>query len=218
MALKNALTIWTSLGDVFFGSAQAAALGASFGNGAAQFGQNAQNPLQIGDDGNIGVVTNAAGVQPGSTGNDNVVAVFTITSTALAKALDIANRGINIMACGSMTNAATAKTVKLIINPTTATVGSAVVGGTTIGSFSDATANSAGGWQLAANIFKYGATGSNTQLALHEASQSGTVVGALLAPTPLTLNESANIVIAVTANAAVAANITFNFLQIFAMN
>lgn len=219
MALKSSLTIWSpSIGDVFFGSAQAGAIGASFGNGAAQFGQNAANPYQIGDDGNIGVQISSAGVQPAITGADNIVAIYTLTASAAAKFFDIANRGVNIMACGSMTNAATTKTIKMIVNPTSPVVGQNVSGGTTIASLTDATANSAGGWQIGANIFKYGAAGSNTQMAFHEASQSGTVIGALVAPTALTMNESAPMTIVITANAAVAANIVFNFLQIFAMN
>lgn len=216
MALKSLLNLWdTVLGNVQFGSAQAAAVGASLGNGAAQFGQNVNNPLQIGDDGNLNVQIASAGINPGATGADNVLAVFSIP----AGAFDIANRGINIMACGSMTAAASAKTVKIIVNPASAVVGSTVgAGGTTVASFSDSTATSAGGWQVSANLFKYGAAGSNTQIALHEASQSNTVIGALLAPSLITATETGNILVAITGNAAATGNITFNFLQIFAMN
>jgi hypothetical protein len=215
MTLKSQITVWSSsTGDVQLGSAQAGAIGASLGNGAASFGQNANNPLQMGDDGNINVQIVSAGRNPASTGADVVVAVFSLP----AGALDLVNRGLNIMACGSMNNAATAKTVKLIFNATTAVLGSAVTGGSVIGSFADSTANSNGGFQVAANVFKYGAAGSNTQIAIHESAQANTVLGALQAPTLLTANEAAPILIAVTANAAVAANITFNFLQIFGMN
>lgn len=167
------------------------------------------------DEGNINRQISAAGVNPGATGADNVLAVFTLP----ANSFDVAGRGINIMACGQLSNAATAKTIKIIFNATTAVVGSTVSGGTTIGSFTDSTANSAGGWQVSANVFKYGAAGSNTQLALHEASQSGTVVGGLVAPSTLTATESGAIIIAITGNATTATtDIKFSFLEINAMN
>lgn len=168
----------------------------------------------FGEEGNILRAISSAGINPGATGVDSVLATFTIP----AGSFDSAGRGLNFMACGSMTSAATAKTLKLIYGATTAVVGSTVVGGTTIGSFSDSTANSAGGWQLAANVFKYGVNGSNTQIAFHEASQSGTVVGALVAPSLLTATESSAILCAVTGNAAIVANITYNFLEVNAMN
>src|ERR1700756_495190 len=74
------------------------------------------------DEGNISRQISSAGVNPGSTGNDNVLAVFTLP----ANSFDIAGRGINIMACGQLSAAATAKTIKIIFNATTATIGSAV--------------------------------------------------------------------------------------------
>jgi hypothetical protein len=212
MALLQQLTLWSSsLGDVVFGSKQAAAIGASFGNGAATAGGNAQNPLQMGDDGNLNIQTVAAGRNPAGTGSDYVVATFSIP----ANAFDLANRGIAIMAAGSMLNA-TAKTVKLIVGATAPAVGSIVSGGTTIASIAASTAN--GGWQLQANMFKYGAAGSNTQIAIHEASQVGATVGALIAPSLVTQVENAAINVSITINAATATDATFNFSQIFAMN
>jgi hypothetical protein len=197
------ITLWSSrFGDVAIPNLTAQ--GFQFGNGGAI----------MGEEGNVNRQVSPAGVNPGGTGVDSVLAVYSLP----ANSFDVAGRGINIMALGSMTSAATAKTLKIIYNATTAVVGSAVIGGTTIASFSDSTANSAGGWQIAANVFKYGAAGSNTQIALHEASQSGTVLGALVAPSLVTAVESAPILIAITGNAAVVGNITFNFLEVNAMN
>jgi hypothetical protein len=165
-------------------------------------------------EGNINRQVSSAGINPGATGVDSVLAVFSLQLSSF----DVLGRGINIAAMGSMTNAATAKLVKLIWGATTAVVGSTVTGGTAIASFTDSTANSLGGWQLAANVFKYGAAASNTQIALHEVAQSGSVVGALTAPSLLTAPENAAILIAVTGNAAATANIVLNFLGINAMN
>lgn len=213
MALKNQLVIWSPpLGDVLLGSAQAAAIGASFGNGAATFGANPQNPLQMGDDGNLIVQIASAGVSPGATGADKILALATIP----VGGFDIANRGISIVAAGSCPNANT-KSIKLIMNPTSPVLGATVSGGTTIASILAATAS--GGWQLQANLFKYGAAGSNTQIALHETGQIGATVGALVAPTLTTLSEAATMVVAVTGNSGTTnGDVVFNFLQIFAMN
>ena len=212
MALKSSLTIWSPpIGDVFFGSAQAGAIGTSFGNGAAAAGGNAQNPLQMGTSGDINIQQVSAGRSPGSTGADIVLATYTLP----ANALDIAGRLLDIQAQGSVLNA-TSKVMKIIWGATTATVGSAVSGGTAIASMTT-TAN--GGWQLMASVSKYGAAGSNTQLATHQAAQAGATVLALVTPSLLTAVENAPIIIAITGNAATtAADIVFNFLQITAMN
>lgn len=161
----------------------------------------------FGTEGNINVQTVSAGLSPASTGADIVLAAFTLP----VGVFDQAGRGINIMACGSIVNNANTKTLKIIAGATTAVVGSAVTGGTAIASAAFTTAGT--GWQLAANVFKYGASGSNTQIALHESAQAGSVVGALISPSLLTLNESASILCAVTGNAATAtSDIVFNFL------
>lgn len=214
MALRNFLRLLdTGVGDVTLNGAQAAAIGAAFGNGAAQFDpNNATNA--IGDDGNLNVQIVSAGRQPSSTGADIVLASFQIP----AGCLDIANRGINIMAAGSIVNNANNKRVKLIAGATSAVVGSAVVGGSTIADTGTVT-TVGGGFQLQANLFKYGNPGSNTQIAIHEASQIGSAIQALLSPSLLTLNEGAAIICALTGNAGTATtDIVFSFLQAFAMN
>jgi hypothetical protein len=211
MALKPQLVLWSSIGDVVLGSAQAGAIGASFGNGAAQFGGNPQNALQMGDDGNLNVQTVSAGRNPAGTAADYIVSTFNIP----AGGFDLANRGIAILAAGSALNAST-KSFKIIIGGTGA-VGSIISGGVTIASLLTTALN--GGWQVQANMFKYGAAGSNTQIAIHEASQIAGTVSPLIAPTLLTQVESAAIPVAVTINAAtLATDAIFNFSQIFAMN
>lgn len=214
MALASQVTLWSSkLGDVPFNAAQAAAIGAQFGNGATQFGTNPAYPLLMGDDGNLVVQIVSAGRIPAGTGSDYVLAVATIP----AGGFDIANRGVSIMVAGSCAGAGDSKSMKIIVGATAPAVGSVISGGTTIASITADTSN-IGGWQLQANIFKYGAAASNTQIALHEGSQAGAAVFALVAPSLLTLVESGAIIIAVTGNATTASDITFNFLQIFAQN
>ena len=215
MALASQVTLWSSkLGDVPLNAAQAAAIGAQFGNGAAQFGTNSANPLLMGDDGNLIVQIVSAGLSPGATGADKILALATIP----ANGFDIANRGIAILAAGNAPNN-NAKTVKVILNPTAPVLGATVSGGTTIANLTATGAGSTGGWQLQANLFKYGLTGSNTQIALHETGQAGSILGTLSSPSLATLAENAAIVVAVTGNATTTAtDIVFNFLQIFAMN
>ena len=215
MALASQVTLWSSkLGDVPLNAAQAAAIGAQFGNGAAQFGTNPANPLLMGDDGNLIVQIVSAGLSPGATGADKILALATIPPNGF----DIANRGIAILVAGNAPNNNT-KTAKVILNPTAPVLGATVSGGTTIANLTATGAGSTGGWQLQANLFKYGLTGSNTQIALHEAGQAGSILGTLSSPSLTTLAENAAIVVAVTGNATTTAtDIVFNFLQIFAMN
>ncbi len=214
MALASQVTLWSSkLGDVPFNAAQAAAIGAQFGNGATQFGTNSANPLLMGDDGNLVIQIVSAGRIPAGTGGDYVLAVATIP----AGGFDIANRGVSIMAAGSCAGSGDSKAIKIIAGAAAPVVGSIISGGNTIASITADTTN-IGGWQLQANLFKYGAAGSNTQIAIHEGSQAGAAVFALVSPSLLTLTESGAITIAITGNAATAADITFNFLQIFAQN
>ena len=197
MALASQVTLWSSkLGDVPFNAAQAAAIGAQFGNGAAQFGTNSANALLMGDDGNLSVQIVSAGLSPGATGADKILALATIP----ANGFDIANRGIAILVAGNAPNN-NAKTVKVILNPTAPVLGATVSGGTTIANLTATGAGSTGGWQLQANLFKYGLTGSNTQIALHEAGQAGSILGTLSSPSLTTLAENAAIVVAVTGNA-----------------
>jgi hypothetical protein len=212
MSLKSQLVLFSStIGDVLFGSAQAGAIGASFGNGAATFGTNAQNPNQMGDDGNIAVDNPSAGRSPSGTAADKILSLMTIP----ANGFDIANREVQIFAGGNAPNA-NAKTLKIIVNPTTPVLGATVSGGTTIASF---TSSATGGWQIGAILCKYGAAGSNTQNAIHESAQIGGTIGALIAPSQTTFAENATITVAITGNSSTTnGDVVFNFGQIFAMN
>jgi hypothetical protein len=212
MAPPKQLVIWSPpLGDILLGSAQAGAIGASFGNGAATFGTNTQNPNQMGDDGNIAVDNPAAGRSPSATALDKILSLMTIP----ANGFDIANREVQINAYGNCPNA-NAKTLKIIINPTTPVLGATVSGGTTIASF---TSSATGGFAIGAIVSKYGNPGSNTQNCIHEAAQVGGTVGALVAPSQTTFPENATITVAITGNSSTTnGDVVFNFGQIFAMN
>ena len=176
-----------------------------FGSGTATFPE----------EGNINRQISSAGVTPGATGADNVLAAFSLP----ANSFDQAGRGLSITAQGSFGATGNNKRIKIIFNPSTATVGSTVgSGGSTVADTGTVTTNG-GGWSIQANVFKYGAAGSNTQIGLHQQAQIGGAVAALLAPSLVTATESAAINVAVTGNATTATtDIVFNFLEINAMN
>lgn len=157
----------------------------------------------------------SAGISPGATGADNVLAVFTLP----AGFFDAPGRGVEITATGSFAATANNKDVKVIFNPATAVVGSTVgAGGTTIADTGVSAGNNTA-WSLSASVFKYGAAGSNTQMGLHQQAQVGSTVSALVKPSLITAVESGPILIAVTGNATTAASdILFNFLEVFGVN
>ena len=175
-----------------------------FGSGGGTFGA----------EGNLNVQLSAAGINPGATGIDSVLAVYALP----ANSFDNAGRGVSITAMGSFGATANNKRLKIVYNPTAAVVGSAVTGGTTIADTGTVTTNG-GGWALQAQVFKQGSGGANTQLALHQAAQVGGALGVLLAPTQVTGTESGPILIAVTGNAATAvSDIALNFFEANATN
>ena len=166
--------------------------------------------------GNISAQIISAGSTSGSTAaQDTVLAVYSLP----AKSFDVANRGVLISAQGSFAaNANATKQASIFFNCTTAVVGQAVTGGTKIAD-TGAVATNGGGWSLAAQVFKYGANGSNTQIALHVQAQVGAAVSALLAPALLTAVESGAILIAVTTrNTTAGTDVIFNFMEVTAMN
>lgn len=154
----------------------------------------------------------SAGVNPGATGADNVLAVYSLP----AGALDLAKRGIIIEAWGSYAATANNKRVKLIFNPATAVVGSTVgAGGTTLADGGTVATNN-GAWLLSGNVTKYGANGSNTQLCTCNGAISAATPAALSLPALATATESGAILIAVTGNATTAAtDIAFNQLDVW---
>ena len=75
------------------------------------------------------------------------------------------------------------------------------------------------GWSVQANVFKYGAAGSNTQIGHHQQAQMGAAVASMLAPSLITATESGAIFIAINGNVTTAtSDIVFNFLEGNAMN
>jgi hypothetical protein len=175
-----------------------------FGNGTGQFGL----------EGNLSTQVNA-GINPGATAADNVLAIYTLP----ANSLDQAGRGITISALGAYGATTNNKRVKVIVGAVSAVVGSTIgSGGTTIADTGTVASNGTG-FSLQASIFKYGATGSNTQQGIHNSAQSGTTIGSLLTPSAMTLNEASPILIAVTGNAATATtDIALNLLEVNACN
>ena len=166
--------------------------------------------------GNLAVTAVSAGQSPTATGSDYVLAVMTIPANSFdGQSFPVAtNRMATIVANGSFGATANSKTLKIVVNATNPVVGSALVGGTTIGTTGVVNTNG-GGWQMGAAIVKYGVAGSNTQLAVHQSAQVGAAVSALTAPSLLTAVESAPMTIAITGNAATAASdIVFNFAEI----
>ena len=156
------------------------------------------------------------GINPGGTGAlDYVLATVTLPPGTFdgasitdlfggALTVSPSNRGIAISAQGSSgpTNA-TAKRLKLWVGATSAVLGSQISGGTLIadtGNFNTVSI----GWSIGAELYKYGAAGTNTQIAVHQQAQMGSALGALLAPQSLSLNESSSIIVALTGSVTTA--------------
>jgi hypothetical protein len=213
---------WWECRDATVGAAKWVYSGADYANGGTDPNntqvQAGSSTALIRSAGNINTQVVAAGVIPGATGADNVLAVFSLPANFF-DGLAGTNRGISITAQGKFAATANNKQVKIIFNPATAVVGSTVgAGGTTVADTGVVATNNLG-WSVQANIFKTGAAGSNTQLALHQQAQAGSTVGPLLAPTATAAVENAPILIAITGNATtVASDIVFNFLEICAMD
>ena len=181
-----------------------ASLGYNPSNIATAFGGGTGT---YGAEGKLKVDVSAAGANPGSTAGDYVLASFSIP----ASSFDVAGRGVKVSAWGSFAATGNNKTVKIIANPASATVGNVVgASGTTIATTGVVTTNN-GSWMIEAYLYKYGAAGSNTQI-----GASGLVVckGTVIdggAPALVTATESGAIFVAVTGNAATAAtDIVYN--------
>jgi hypothetical protein len=158
------------------------------------------------------------GISPAATGADNVLAVFSIPANTF-DGITNTNRGLTVTAIGSVGSSGGTKRIKIIYNPTAAVVGSTVSGGTTIADTGALTTTTAVGWSLTAQVFKYGAPNSNTQLAIHQAAQVGSTVSALLAPIAVTAIENTPTLIAVTGNAGTTtSDIQLNFFEPNASN
>lgn len=184
---------------------QISAIPAIFGSGTAT--------LQ--EEGNINVQVNNPALNPAGITNDYVMGVYSIPSSSF----DSTGVGVLFTAGGSFANRSNVKEVKIIFNPTSATVGSIVGGGGTTLGDTGAVTNPNVGWTLQSQVFKYGILGSNTQLGQFIDGSVGTSNLGVGLPAALTANESASILVAVTGNAATSlADINFSFFSTNAMN
>lgn len=207
MSLRNKNQMLAGVG---FSTAQAASIEDQVTGLGALATPPSQAGASINTAGNLNVQISAAGINPGATGADIVLATYTIP----ASAFDVANRTASLQTAGSFGATANNKRVKIFFGCTSAVVGSAVVGGTAVAD-TGTVATNGGGWALTANVAKYGASGSNTQIAIHNQAQVGAAVSALLAPQLLTASENAGIIVAITANATTAAtDIVFNWSEL----
>lgn len=175
-----------------FTLSQVGAIPAQFGGGTAVMEES----------GNVNAQTGNPLANPASITNDNVLAAYTVP----ANSLSAAGKGLEITVAGNFPLTDTqAKRVKLIWNPTSAVVGSAVATNTTSFLLGDtgSTTNAGvpAGWIIQSQVYKYGVAGSNTQIG----QETGVIVGAIHGgcglASALTTNESLPILIAVTGNA-----------------
>jgi len=184
-------------------------------NEATAFGSGTAS---IAAEGNVNRQVFAAGVTPVATGSDIVIGLYTLPASSFDGVAGT-NRGLALTAQGSFGATANAKTIKIIANPTTAVVGSVIGAGGTVVATTGVVNTNGSGWILAADIYKYGAPGSNTQMGLHQASQMGPAVTPLQATSLITAPENAPIIFAVTANCATLGNdVVLNFIQANALN
>lgn len=172
------------------------------GSGASQSGlATGPNLAQFGG---LNRQLSIAGVSPGATAADNVIAVYSLP----AKALLTIGQGLTITAKGSFAANGDNKTIKIIVGPATAVVGSTVgAGGTTIAT-TGVVATNGGGWTISADLYK---SGASTQLSFSTAP--------LAAPGTAALVDTAVILIAVTANAATtASDVVMNLFEVLGKN
>ena len=170
--------------------------------------------------------TTSAGLSPGATGADNVIAAYSLPANTFNYAPNgnanpipgVSTGALRIRVIGHFAANGNTKTVKLIYNATTATVGSTVTGGTTLITTSTLT-TSGGGFILEGWVTKYGLENSNTQIAGQFVAYNGTTLITLPAPSYVTATENAAILIAVTGNAATTAtDIVVDLFEIFGSN
>jgi|ERR1700730_5717855 len=145
----------------------------------------------------------SGGVSPGATGADNVLASSIVPGGIFD---GISNRGVKITAFGTFATNANVKTVKIIYNPTTSVVGTTITGGTTLVATPGATASNQP-WFLEAVVVDV--TGANNQVGFMLNSWfgiAGTLTDlAVTVPQFLTADETKDIPIAITGNAATTA-------------
>lgn len=176
--------VWQS--DPYFNTA-----GAFPSTGGAQPGSATSGVARSG--GNLSVQVSSAGQGNGADVTDDVLFTYALP----ASALDAAGRQVTITAAGKFAATANNKRIKIWWGTTTQTVGAAVAGGTLIADSGVVTTNG-GGWTAGVQVEKYGANGSNTQIATSAQIAAGASHLGTAAPTLLTAVESGVINITVT--------------------
>lgn len=157
----------------------------------ASLGQNSE----IRESGNIAVTVNAAGQGNAADTTDDVLLIIPVP----ANVFDIAGRELIIEAAGKFAANTHNKEVKIWVGPTAQTVGAAIASsGMTAIADSGVVTTNAGGWNACVNVAKYGAAGSNTQLAFGAQIAAGAAHLGTAAPAALTLAENAAFNIVVT--------------------
>lgn len=160
-------------------------------------GGSASTPGFVRTGGNASVQISAAGQGNGADTTDDVLFTYALP----ASALDIAGRQVTITAAGKFAATANNKRVKLWWGTTTQTVGAAVAGGTLIADSGVVTTNN-GGWTASVQVSKYGAAGSNTQIATNAQVVAGTSHLGTAVPVALTAAENGVINITVTGSSS----------------
>lgn len=160
-------------------------------------GGSATTPGFVRTGGNASVQINAAGQGNGADTTDDVLFTYALP----ASALDVAGRQVTITAAGKFAATANNKRVKVWWGTTTQTVGAAVAGGTLIADSGVVTTNN-GGWTASVQVSKYGAAGSNTQIATNAQVVAGTSHLGTAVPVALTAAENGVINITVTGSSS----------------
>jgi hypothetical protein len=166
------------------------------------------------EEGNVYRNTIWPGTSPAGTGSQYVLDALALSANSFDKAL----RGLQITGAGSFAANGDSKTLQLVASNTAQVPGQVVASAPTVIATTGAVTTNGGGWEIAANLFKYGSSGSNTQVALHSQAQVGAAVSGLQAPVQLTLNEGAIIYLALTAQTTTATDVVENWFEINAMN
>ena len=143
--------------------------------------------------GNVLVTISAAGQGNSADLTDDVLAFYAMSPNAF----DVAGRELLINAAGKFAANGNNKRVKVWATPTLPVLGSAVAGGVLLAD-SGVVTNNGQGWTASTNITKYGAAGSNTQMAWGSQVITGATHGGTTAPALLTQAEAATIYFAIT--------------------
>ena len=150
----------------------------------------------------------ASALSPAATGADNVIAAYTLPAGTLnyvSGACAAGGPSLRITVRGRSAANGNNKTMKVIFNPSSATVGSTVgSGGSTLASTGVVTINDKG-WVIQAWVKKVGAPNSNTQIGGADMIITDATAIAVGKPVAIAATEASDILIAITGNAGTTA-------------